>query len=394
VNTPYATKGSEDFNGVVPWLGALSQSGDYTPHYARRDHSVSLERLEAATLMFHGSADRRVSPLMQAGLFDAIPTTTPHVGLFGVWDHEFPDDFYFNGAATSATRKSWERADWRAMVFAWFEAHMRGVDNGVNTWPRVQVQATDGQWRTASTWPSAPGPERIMKPGPRGVLDAHAPSGTTSLLEAPVYELEKPLPTTPLPLSAAVFTSPPLPARLELVGTPLLELWVRLLVPDAHISARLEVIDATGGRVLFEARTAGARSARHLAPFDRDRFRQAQGAAAPTGRPLLVPIRFTPIDLAVPAGHRLRLTIAGSSIVFDGLDGVVPGLGAGFQGPTLPSGLVQPIVVLRDRAHPSRLRLHLPEASSTLLDVREKNEIGQPLGTTPDATLSVDGTAG
>lgn len=58
--------------------------------------------------------------------------------------------------------------------------------------------------------------------------------------------------------------------------------------------------------------------------------------APPILRPLLVPLRFTPIDLVVSVGARLRLTIAGSSIVPDGLDGIYPGLGAIFQGPTMP----------------------------------------------------------
>ena len=371
--------------------GSIPLDGGYTPFYASRDHTRHMDRLEAAALIFHGSADRRVPPLEQAGLFDAIPASTPHVGVFGVWDHEPPDDYRFNGPNLTSPRRLWERADWKAMVVAWYEAHLRGVDNGVAGWAPVQVQATDGQWRTASTWPSAPGPERTMALGPGGTLDVASPTGETTYLELPMPELEAPLPSEPLPLSAAVFTTEPFPARLELVGLPELELWVRLLLPDSHISARLEVIDAAGQRVTFESRTAGARSAQHLQPLDRGRFRQATGVAPPVGTPVLVPIRFNPIDLAVPAGARLRLTVAGSSIISDGLDGVQEGLGGGFQGPTLPSGVVQPVAILHDAAHPSRLRFHLPEPGSILLDIRERDELGQPLGRFAGAALDTSG---
>jgi predicted acyl esterase len=373
--------------------GSVPIDGGYSSFYAARDHTRHLDRLEAATLMVHGSADRRVAAHEQAGLFDAIPASTPHVGLFGVWDHEWPDGFGFNGPGLTSPRKDWERADWKPMAFAWFETHLRGADAGVADWPAVQVQATDGQWRSASTWPTAPGPERVLRLGPDGLLDAQAPTGETTYLETPVPELEPPLPDDPLPGTVAVFTSAPFPDRLELVGAPTLELWVRLLLPDSHITARLEAIDAAGERITFESRTVGARSAQHLAPLDHGRFRQAAAVLPPVGTPVLVPIRFNPIDLAVPAGGHLRLTVAGSSIMFDGLDGVQEGLGQGFQGPSLPSGVVQPVAILHDEAHPSRLVAHLPEAGSRLLDVRERDELGQALGRYADVVLSAAGAA-
>ena len=296
-------------------------------------------------------------------------------------------------SGVDVTAQDWERADWKPTAFAWFETHLRGVDLGVAEWPVVQVQATDGQWRTASDLALRTRARAGPAPGAGGVLDATAPSGETTYLETPLPEMEPPLPSEPVPGTAAVFTSAPFPDRLELVGAPTLELWVRLLLPDSHVSARLEAIDAAGERITFESRTVGARSAQHLAPLDRDRFRQAAPVLPPLGTPVLVPIRFNPIDLAVPAGGRLRLTVAASSIVYDGLDGVQEGLGQGFQGPTLPSGVVQPVAILHDAAHPSRLVARLPETDSRLLDVRERNEVGQTLGRDADAVLSTAGAA-
>lgn len=358
-------------------LAADAISGSYGPYWAARDHLVHMERLEAATLMVHGHADRRVSPSVQVGLFDAIPASTPKAGLFGIWGHQSPD---LLGDAPG-TRADWQRGDYQAMQLAWFERHLRGIDNGVDDWPVAQVQRTDGQWRTASDWPLVPGPERTLRLGPGGALGATDPGGTTSYLEGPLPELEADGLPTDVPGSTAVFTTPPLTEALELIGRPTLDLWVQLVLPDSHVTARLEVVDAAGTRLIPEARTVGARSAQHLAPLVDGRFRQTAAVPAPVLQPLLVSIPLDPTDLVAPVGSRLRLTIAGSSITWDGLDGVGPGAGAVLQGPTMPSGVVQPVTILHDAAHPSALHLTTPEGSSTLLDVREQDEGPMPVAT-------------
>ena len=360
-------------------LAADALTGSYGPYWAARDHLVHMDRLEAATLMIHGHADRRVSPAVQVGLFDAIPATTPRAGLFGVWGHESPDQL----GDAPGTRADWKRGDYEAMQLAWFERHLRGIDHGVDEWPVAQVQRTDGQWRTASDWPFVPGPERELPLGAGGALGAVDASGSTSYLEGPLPELEADGLPTDVTGSTAVFTTPPLTEPLELIGRPTLDLWVQLLLPDSHITARLEVVDGAGNRLTRDARTVGARSAQHLQPLVDGRLRQTAAVPAPVLQPLLVSIPLDPTDLVAPVGRRLRLTVAGSSITWDGLDGVSPGLGAVFQGPTLPSGLVQPVTILHDAAHPSALRFTTPEASSTLLDVREQDEGPMPVAAAP-----------
>jgi predicted acyl esterase len=354
-------------------LEADSVSGSYAPFWAARDHLVHMERLQAATLMVHGHADRRVSPSMQVGLFDAIPASTPKTGLFGIWGHQAPDQL------GSAARADWERADYQAMRLAWFERYLRGVHNGADDWPTAQVQRTDGQWRTASNWPFVPGPTGSLALGPGGGLGVPTPTGTTTYLEAPAPEIEASGLPTDVPGTTAVFTTAPLTKAVEVIGRPSVDLWVQLFLPDSHLTARLEVVDAAGQRLIPEARTAGARSAQHLLPLVRGRMRQTAGIPAPVLEPFLVTIPLDPTDLIAPPGSRLRLTIAGSSIMWDGLDGLAPGLGAVFQGPTLPSGVIQPVTILHDAAHPSAVHFTTPEASSTLLDVRERDEGAMPV---------------
>ena len=374
-------------------LGAGATSGDYTPYHADRDHVQGIGNLTTPILMWHGHNDRVVNSLTQSGLFDAIPGSTSKVGLFGVMDHENPDD-YFGYPRISSPRYDWERADWKPMVLAWYDHWLRGVDNGVDDWPEIQVQNTAGQWRTASEWPSVPGPRGQLALGPGGSLGATSPTASTTYVEG-ALEYAFPRETTNYPPgTSAVFETAPLSAPLELMGLIELDVWVTLQVPDSHIAAKLEVLAPDGSRVIPEAWTVGARSARHLDPIVDGRFRQAEQKDPPIGEPVKVTVRFDPNDLVVPAGGTLRLTIAGSAIRTTGLDRVtgqqglylpeVGGPGFPLYGPYQPSGVVQPVVVHHDCATPSMLRFTMPEKHSRLLNVREKDETG-PLTTTPRA---------
>ena len=362
--------------------GFMDTSGDYTPFYAERDPTRYLDRLTAPLLMWHGSADTMVPPRVVIGLFDGLPRDTPRKGLFGVQDHQFPDDYTFNESAHTSPQYDWERADWHAMVTAWYERWLRGADNGVEDWPAAQVQGTDGQWRTASTWPRLPGAKASLALGPGATLGAPAPSGSTGYRETPAYAelhgFDDP------PDVTAVFQTPPLAGRLELTGAPELDAWVVFEQPDSHVTARLEAVGEDGKRLTFQSRSVAARSARHLDPPVNGRFRQEQGRPVPVGTPVLMTLRFNPIDLVVPAGARLRLTLAGSSILWDGADTGYQGAGLILQGPSWPSYVDQKVTVLHSCTHHSVLRFTLPERSSRLLDVRERDQAG-PLGQDPNA---------
>lgn len=356
---------------------SLDLSGNYTPHFAARDHSRHLERLRAATLMWHGHADTRVSAHGQIGLFDGIPRRVPKAGFFGVWEHEHPDRFRAN---TPEPRRDWERIDWDAITVAWYERYLRGRRNRVEAWPDAQVQGTDGQWRTARDWPREPGGSaRELLLGPDAALGARSPGGATSYRELGVPELSIDGFVYP-PGTAAVFTTPPLADRLEVYGAPELRLWLELDRPDAHVAVKLEALDAAGNRVMPEARTVGARSMQHLEPFDGGRFRQAQGAPAPVGETFATTVRLDPTDLVVPRGGRLRVTITGSVQAYDGLDGLAEGAGAFVQGPTAPSGSATGVRILHSCVHPSALRFTTPGSASALIDVRERDQETARLG--------------
>ncbi len=346
-------------------------SGDYSDYWRDREYRPGAPRTKAATLYVHGLRDFGVQPTTLAGWFDRLPDTTPHKGIFGVFGHAFPSD-------TGFEEPDWARADWFDMVGAWFDRYLKDLPTGVEQWPAVQVQDNLGQWRAVDEFPTTGGPPGQLALGPSGELGATTPLGPTGYRE----QLHMG-PATPG--QQAVFETAPVTAPLHVTGQPILDLWVVLDRPDAHVAAALEVIGPDGQVMrhsgsdffphdpVFFPRAAmatyGARSLRHLEPMRRGWFEQEQGVAPPVGQPVHVNVRFLPTDLVVPPGARLRVTISGS---------------VAYQMWFLhrvshPSGSATGVTVLHDCAHPSALRFLLPSPDEQLLNVREVDEVDQEM---------------
>lgn len=337
---------------------SADQSGDYTEYWREREYRPGARRVRAATLYVHGLRDFNVQPITIAGWFDRLPRSTPHKGLFGVWNHAFPH-------AHSAVEPDWARLDWYGMVAAWFDRYLKGLPAGVERWPAVQVQGSDGQWWAAREFPEAGGPIGQLALGPDGLLGARRPEGATSYIEQPA-------PGTPVaPGQQAVFTTPALEAPLHLTGMPVLDLWVTSSQPDAHIAAELEVLGPGGQPLTHEGGSAeavatyGVRSLRHIEPMRRGWFEQEEGVPAPTGEPIHLFVRFLPTDLVVPEGGALRLTISGS-VSYS-------------KGDSLTSGALSTITILHDCESTSALRFVMPPRAAELLNVREIDERDQRL---------------
>jgi predicted acyl esterase len=330
------------------FVNAVDMSGDLTPFWKEREYRRGASSIRAATLLVHGLADFNVKPLTAAGLLERIPQTTPHKGLFGIWEHATPDDHQ--------VASQWERVDWMPMATAWFDRFLKGFDTGVEEWPEVQVQGTDGRWRAEPDWPLTGGPVGHLALGADGALGVPSPRGSTSYLELTPKTGRR---QADIDGTYAVFETRSLRDRLEITGQPVLDLWVTLAAPDAHIAAMLETFDGSG-QPIEAGENYGFRSARHLVPLVQNRFAQEQGEAPPVGVPIRVPVRFYPTDLVVPTGGTVRLTIAGA-IPFSGLT-------------SAPSGTGATVTIHHDCEHPSALRFLTPRDRPDLLNVRERLE--------------------
>ena len=125
---------------------AADPTGDMNSSWQPREYRPGAKNITAATLWVHGFDDFNVLPVTIAGFFDRLPASTPHVGVFGQWQHEYPDNH-------PATEPAWDRADFFPMVTAWYDRYLKGLDTGVESWPRVQVQDNLGQWHAEPDFP-------------------------------------------------------------------------------------------------------------------------------------------------------------------------------------------------------------------------------------------------
>lgn len=332
-------------------LESANQTGDYTEYWQEREYRPGAPKVKAATLMVHGLRDFNVQPITLAGFFDRLPRTTPHKGLFGVWNHAYPDS---HGVASS-----WARADWMDMVTAWFDRYLKGLDTNVEQWPDVQVQASSGEWWAVDEYPTTGSRIGQLALGPDGKLGTTRPKGETSYQEQVVTG-------DPQEGEYAVFQTPKVKAPLHLTGQPMLDLWVMSDSTDGHVGVELEVIGRDGEPLEHEGgeaqATYGVRSLQHIKPMPRGWFEQKTGQELVPFEPTRAKIRFLPTDLLVPKGGSLRLTVSGSV--------------AYSKGESLPSGSASTITILHDCSHVSALRFRIPDKNAKLLNVREQDEMG------------------
>ncbi|HVE63156.1 MAG TPA: CocE/NonD family hydrolase [Mycobacteriales bacterium] len=341
--------------GCIPevLLGSADTSGDVTPFWADREHRVGASRTTAAVLIYHGHRDEIDREIALPGYVDRLPATTPRHLMLGTWAHAYPHN--------TRSQTPWNRGDWDAMKLAWFDRWVRGdTTAGVERWPTVQVQDNTGQWRAEQSWPTTTGPRRTLALSGDGVLGTTSPEGSMSFIEG--ASTEDPGNRTRLGAAGgqAIWTTGALGGPLHVTGQPMLDAWVELNQPDAHIAARLDAFDQTGAKVPYGT-VMGFRSMQHLDPLVEGRFAQSAAKPAPVGTPISVQLRFDPTSFVVPKGGRLQLTLSGS-LAPNGLSS------------SQPSGRMTTVTVLSDCERPSMLRFQgVPEAPD-LLNVQEDDD--------------------
>ncbi|MEY2451879.1 MAG: uncharacterized protein QOD92_1453 [Acidimicrobiaceae bacterium] len=326
----------------------LDLSGNFTPYYQEREGRDFVGNIKAAVFTFHGHADtipyHGVPPMLQLGLFDRLPASTPKFGVFGWFGHENPSTDKFG------IRPDIRRHDFLDMEVAWFDFYLKKVGPNPKAWGTAQVQGSDGRWRVVNNWPrKTGGPSQQLLLGQNRLGVAKRDLGGSSGYQEGGFETTQGF----APGTSVTFDTGPVTSSLELSGAAQLSMWVQLTQPDSHFAARLDAFDANGDPVPF-ASTYALRSAMHRDPFVDGRFMQAVGTPAPVGTPFQTFLRFNPTDIVVPVGGHLRLTIAGSVIVNPGFNqlGIPEPL---FNGPSQPSGATGRVTIFHDQQHQSVL---------------------------------------
>ncbi|MFT8244992.1 CocE/NonD family hydrolase [Roseomonas sp. BN140053] len=211
-----------------------------------------------------------------------------------------------------------------ALQRRFFERYLKGIENGWEEEPRVQVavRRVDGAgFRTDTSWPLS---------GTRWTRQ-HLDAGSVTLR-----------PDTPATAGCAEydalgeglhFSTAPFAADTEFTGSLMARLWIASSTEDADIFATLRLIDPAGEEVVF----AGAHEP---TPVARGWLRASHRRTDPErslpwrpwhghdrreplvpGEPTAVEVEIWPTSIVCPAGYRLVLTLAGRDFQLPGTPG-------------------------------------------------------------------------
>jgi putative CocE/NonD family hydrolase len=218
--------------------------------------------------------------------------------------------------------------DFTAEVVRYFDHHLKGVANGIDEEPRA-TYFVEGLNGTGAYVRSDELPGIQSRPVPwfiGGEESAAALSPSPGREGRRSFTVDYDLPAAdyfafwpgPMDAHGLSYMSAPLDAPLTLVGFPVSHLTVSATHPEADVFVYLDLVSADGkAEVISFGRLKLSHRKLSQAPFEalglpwhtglsRDMLGLAPGERAPLS------IAMTPVSRVVPAGARLRLTIAGA----------------------------------------------------------------------------------
>lgn len=262
-------------------------SGDYNDYWAARDLRVRIPDVRNTSVFYvHGLQDWNVKPIHVDGWYDRLPV--PKKAWLGHWGHVFPDEV--------------GRADWRFAVHRWFDHWLRDIDTGVMDEPAVQVQDSEGQWRTEDAWPPQRGTEATWFLAPDGRLTPAAPAHENEVTYA-----DSGLSMESQRGASVAWTTDTFGEDFRYAGTPGLTMQAVLSsqvpggpdAPGTHFVAHLVDVAPDGSETIINR---GYLDAQHRETLNESR-------PVPNGEVITYEVRFYPQDDVVPAGHALRLRV-------------------------------------------------------------------------------------
>ncbi|WDZ89087.1 CocE/NonD family hydrolase [Nocardiopsis sp. HUAS JQ3] len=306
------------------WHERLDHSGLWLDTWLRHQHrdaywrhgsvAEDLDAIRVPVMAVSGWADGYSNSVFR--LLEGL--SVPRLGLLGPWSHKYPH-LGQPGPAIGFLQE----------VVRWWDRWLKGVDNDVmeapvlRAWmqesvaPSTAYEARPGRWVGEREWPS---PEVVLVPRDLGagrVLAEGEPSGREDVLT-----LSSPLSTgqhagkwcsynapPDLPYDqreddggSIVFDSVPLPQRLEILGSAVVELELAVDRPDAMVAVRLCDVTPKGQATRV---TYGLLNLTHADGHERPR-------KLVPGRRYRVSVPLNGVAQAFPAGHRVRVSVSTS----------------------------------------------------------------------------------
>ena len=246
-----------------------------------------LENYEGSVYLIQGMHDWNVDPHM------AVPTINTLIdngieakGLFGQWDHDYPDRPVQLDARADLGGRGGEafpemiRFDWMQDLLEWFDYYLK--DEGRAPDLHVEIQSNQGSWRIESRYPAADTTEMKFQLGTDMARIAGGPTVLPDASTGPVYETQ------------------PLVEDLYIQGMPRL-----------HVSVSTTTV---GGQLYALLEDCGTDSCIHVGHAIMDlRYHAGGDTLSPVWTPVLGTItakmEFFALDAEIKAGNTLRISL-------------------------------------------------------------------------------------
>jgi hypothetical protein len=284
----------------APYIMPYQEHPAYDEHWQPKH--TPLERIEVPTFLI--GAWRDIFPEAMVRAYERIGA--PRRLLMGPWMHEMPDLAGF------------AKVDYLAEMVRWWDRWLKGEANGIEDEPPVTIYVQGAGWRHEREWPIARAGEATLylaSPSGSGELTSEVPSrggqiayqgdptvGVMAGLWDPTGTgLGAPLDQGPDDLRSMTFTGEPLPSDVEITGSPQATLHVAVDEgDDVNLVVKLCDVAPDGHSALI---TTGWLKGSH-------RLSHEKPEALPRGQVLEYHVPLWATSYVVPAGHRLRVSVA------------------------------------------------------------------------------------
>ena len=292
----------EDYQNICPdyiigpgtGMSAYLLGEEYAGTYWEERYFLDrvIENYKGSVYLIQGFHDWNVDPHM------AVPTMNTLIdngiearGLFGQWDHDYPDravqldDRSDLGGWGGEAFPEMIRFDWMQDLLEWFDYYLRDIGPQPGQW--IEVQSNLGEWRLETRYPPEDTQELIFSLGD----ELNNVGGTLTVLpdadSGPVWESE--------PFESSVF----------IAGMPRLHVDVQTVTYGGQLFALLESCSVDDicihiGHATMDLRyhAGGSELQTWIAPLET----------------INAKMEFFPMDAEVPGGHRLRLSLTSTGM--------------------------------------------------------------------------------
>jgi putative CocE/NonD family hydrolase len=232
----------------------------------------------------------------------------------------------------SSIEKNQFDLDYGAEAHRWFDYWLKGINNGIMDEPPIHYyllgSPTKEAWKTADAWPLKKVERKNFYFG--SALHAEPPS-TSETLDA--YRADYSTTTGTLSRWTAVnwshkypdmrsndakaltYTTGPLESPVQVIGHPVVHVWLRSDAPDLDLFVYLEDVDEDGnstyvteGNLRASHRALGKATFENLGLPWHNHF-QAELEPIPSGQPVELVFDLLPTAYLFPKGRRIRLAI-------------------------------------------------------------------------------------